>query len=82
MGGVLEDVKHGHGCGAKAVDEECFEFALDKVGDNCHESGLLHLCHVPGAAVDVGCEGIEEWVDEDGPKVFDDEDGTPGDLWT
>ena len=33
-----------------------------------------------GSGVDGGAEEVEEWVDQQGPEVFDYEDGAPGDL--
>jgi len=81
VGGVLEDVARGHGGVAEAVDEEGFEFAFDEVeGDGYAGEGLQGRGRGVGAGVYVGAEEVEEWVDEEGAEVFDDEDGAPCDL--
>lgn len=87
MRGVAEDVEEGHGLRGEAVDEECFDLALDEVedghvGDEGLEGGDGGGGDGAGVVgVEVGTEEVEnDGVDEERAEVFDYEDGTPGDL--
>lgn len=85
VGGVLEDVEEGHGCEGEAVDEEGLELAFDKVEHDHPEGEGLEgrRTLVEGRkSVNVWAEVVEDRMDQEGSEVFDDEDGTPGDLWT
>jgi hypothetical protein len=67
------------------VDEEGFELALEEVQDDHPEGeGLQGRGALVGGreGVDVRAEVVDERVDEERAEVFDDEDGTPGDLRT
>ena len=67
------------------MDEESFELALEEVEDNHPEGEGLQgrRALVEGReGVDVRAEVVNERVDEERAEVFDDEDGTPGDLRT
>jgi hypothetical protein len=67
------------------VDEEGLELALEEVQDDHPEGEGLQGrgAIVEGReGVDVGAEVVDERVDEERAEVFDDEDGTPGDLRT
>lgn len=69
----------------QAVDEEGLELALDEVQhDHPEGEGLQgrRALVEGGQGVDVRAEVVEERVDEERAEVFDDEDGTPGDLRT
>lgn len=85
MGGVLEDVQERHGGQGEAVDEERLELALEEVQHNHPKGQGLQgrgALVEGGQGVDVRAEVVEERVDEERAEVFDDEDGTPGDLRT
>lgn len=78
---VLQDVAGGHGVGRELVDKEGFVLALDKVQDDEAESEPLRLRHgAIGVAVEVGTGGDGGDVEKDGTNIFDDEDGSPGNL--
>ena len=57
--------------------EECLELALGEVNDAHQERELLKLGRRRRGAVDERTAEVDEWVDEEGSKVFDDEDGSP-----
>ena len=81
MGAVLEDVAHRHGGRAEAVDEQGFEFAFEEVESYEGEGEGLEVGW-SGAVGEVGEDGVEEGVDEEGTGIFDKEDGLPCYLWT
>ena len=67
------------------MDEEGFELAPPEVQDDHPEGQGLQSRRAiveGGQGVDVRAEVVEERVDEERAEVFDDEDGTPGDLRT
>lgn len=76
---VLEDVARGHGVCGELVDEERLNLALDKVRHDHAEAEPLRGGH--GRVLEeVRPGGDGEAVEEDGAEIFDDEDGSPGDL--
>ena len=71
MGAVFEEVKERHCGGGKAVEEEGFEFAFEKVeGYEGAGEGLEKRWGV-------GENNMEEGVDEEGTEVFQDENEAP-----
>lgn len=81
MAGILENVESRHRGVAEAVDEQRFELALEEVeGEEDAGEGLQVGGLGRRVGVDVGAGEVEERVDEEGAEVFDDEDGSPGDL--
>ena len=79
---VLEDVAGRHGVGGELVHEEGLELALGEVQrDEPQREGLQVGGRARGGrAVDGGPQEVDQRVDEQGPEVFDQEDGAPGDL--
>lgn len=62
------------------MNKECLELSLGKVNDaHDHGEGLELGCWL-GRAINEGATEIHEWVDEEGSKILDDENGSPGDL--
>lgn len=67
------------------MDEEGLELALEEVQDNHPEGEGLQGRRAlveDREGVDVRAEVVNERVDEERAEVFDDEDGSPGDLRT
>lgn len=84
---VFEDVERGHGSEGEAVHDECFELALHEMDEHHDQTQGLEIGWWWHSGEGVGRQGVylraekvDEWVDEDGAEVFDDEDGAPGDL--
>jgi hypothetical protein len=77
---VLVDVADGHGGRGEAVHEDSFKFALREVDDAHEECEFLEARGGGACAVDERAREVHERVDQEGPEVFDDEDGAPGDL--
>ena len=81
---VAEDVEDRHRGIGEAVDEERLELTLDEVGSyEDHGEGLqgsswLVACR--GRVVDVRAEEVDEGVEEDRSRIFDEVDCRPGDL--
>lgn len=88
VGGVADDVEGGHGGGGELVHEDGLELALDEVHEQHPEGQGLdarerarRVRAEEGGGVDVGAQGVgEEEGEEEGPGVFDEVDGAPGDL--
>ena len=77
MGGVLEDVKDGHGGGAEAVDEEGFELALGEVDHDEDQRERLEVGCATACGAGVGEVEVEEGMDQEGAEIFDEEDCAP-----
>lgn len=73
MGGIFENVHEGHGGRGESVDEECFELALDEVKHYECEGERLKLRRAGRRWQ----QGVQHGMDEDGAKIFDQEDGAP-----
>lgn len=73
VGRVFEDVQEGHAGGGESVDEESFKLAFDEVQHYECESERLELGRAGGRRQ----EGVQDRMDEDGPQIFDQEDGAP-----
>lgn len=59
------------------MDKERLEFAFCEVDHTHEECELLEVGGRCASAVDVWPSEIHEWVDEEGPEIFHDEDGAP-----
>lgn len=80
---VLEDVEDRHGIGRELVDEGSLELALDEVSNNETKGEPLGIGHgLVAASEDVGSGGDNGDVEEDGTKILDEEDSSPGNLGT
>lgn len=73
VGRVFENVHEGHASGGESVDEKGFKLAFDEVQHYECESERLELGWAGGRRQ----EGVQDRVDEDGPQIFDQEDGAP-----
>lgn len=76
---VFEDVARGHGVCGELVDEERLNLALGKVRHDHAEAEPLRGGH-GWVLEEVRPGGDGEAVEEDGAEIFDDEDGSPGNL--
>ena len=85
---VLENVGEGHRGGGEAMNEERLELTLEEVEGyhgqreslRCSRGREGRIARGRMGVVKVGAEEVDEWVEEEGPEVFDYEDCAPGDL--
>lgn len=64
------------------MNEKRLELSLGKVQNTHEERELLQLRSRYISTVNIRASQVHERVDEEGTEIFDDEDGSPGDLST
>lgn len=79
---VLENIEEWHSSVAESMNEKRLEFTLDVVSNSERDSYGLHLGRHEVALPDLGTKIVEERMDQDGPSVFSEEDGSPSNLRT
>lgn len=78
---VLDNVGDGHGVGRELVDKGRLELALEEMRHDEGKREPLRVGHgLVATGEDVGSGGDDGGVDQDGAKVLDEEDGSPGNL--